>query len=173
MISRNQILVIIGAAVAVVAVIAAGIMTRKDGGIGSTLFGPDAATSTVGEPQIFSPDVPSGAQVSESKATAPASGNPSLDTKLRAFDLRASASGFSPAEITVNRGDSLSIDFTPEDGDYDFSIPYLGASFKAVKKGVTQRFPIDTSTPGTFAFQCMNSCPASGAIFGRLIVMPN
>lgn len=127
---------------------------------------------TSSKPAGYDSNIPTGATLTIPKNEAPASANPSLDTKIKSFDLQATRSGFIPSSFTVKSGDNLQISFTAVDGDYDLSIPYLGASFNTVKKGVTKILPFDTSLPGTFTFACSASCPSSGKITGQLIVLP-
>ncbi|MDP3975044.1 MAG: cupredoxin domain-containing protein [Candidatus Jorgensenbacteria bacterium] len=122
--------------------------------------------------QVFTPEVPVGATPTVPKNEAPASANVELDTKIKFFDMRAARGGFVPSSITVNKGDSLSVDFTATDGDYDLDIPYLGAYFSVVREGTTRKLPFDTSLPGTFTFQCRDYCPSGGVIRGSLIVLP-
>ena len=132
---------------------------------------PSGVISEEGFP-VFSPEVPKSAVLSEPKLEAPASSNPALDTKIKFFDLRATKDGFIPSSITVNSGDSVRIDFTAVDGDYDLDFPYLGAYFRVVQKGVTDRLPFDTSLSGTFSFRCRDYCPQGKQIEGKLIVLP-
>jgi heme/copper-type cytochrome/quinol oxidase subunit 2 len=120
----------------------------------------------------FSPVIPQGATLTPPKAEAPASANPSLDTKIRTFNLKATRDGFVPKSITVNSGDTVVVDFTAADGDYDLDIPYLGAYFKMVKQGTMTHLPFDTNLAGTFNFLCRDFCPAGKVIQGQLIVLP-
>ncbi len=122
--------------------------------------------------QTYTPNIPAGATPSVAKAEAPANSNPNSDAKIKFFDLRATKSGFSISQIVVTQNDSLSVNFTAVDGDYDLDIPYLGAYFSVVKKGETKKFPIDTSTVGTFVMECRTYCPSSGQIKGSLVVLP-
>ena len=136
----------------------------------------ESGTSTISEQarvaKTYSPKIPVGATLSVAKAETPASNNPNSDAKIKFFDLRASKSGFSVPAFVVTQGDSLSIDFTAVDGDYDLDIPYLGAYFSAVKQGETKKLPIDTSAVGTFVIECRSHCPASGQIKTSLVVLP-
>jgi len=134
--------------------------------------GTDTNTPPKNNIPVFSPDVPVDATPSVPKQSAPASANPTLDTKILFFDLTATKNGFSPPSFTVHRGDSLHISFTAADGSYDLDFPYLGAYFSVVGNGQTKDLPFDTSTSGTFAFECRDYCPASGKIQGSLIVLP-
>jgi len=130
-----------------------------------------SGTNTVPRPLFYAPEVPEGATLTKPKNEAPASPN-KTDIKARYFDLRAAKSGFDPRTITVNLGDTVYLDLSAEDGDYDFEIPYLGAYFWAVPKGTTRRLPFDATMSGTFTFQCRSFCPREGVIQGELIVLP-
>ena len=121
---------------------------------------------------VFTPTVPKDATLTTPKAEAPANPNPSSDSKMRFFDLKATVSGFSPSTITVNKGDTIHINFTAVDSDYDFNIPYLPYNYPVVNKSQSKELIFDTITPGTFVFQCQNACPATGKIQGSLIVLP-
>jgi heme/copper-type cytochrome/quinol oxidase subunit 2 len=86
--------------------------------------------------------------------------------------LSAARSGFNPSSITVNKGDTLNIDFTAVDDDYDFDILYMAFYYPKVFKGTTKKLIFDAATPGTFAFSCRDYCPSGGQIKGQLIVLP-
>lgn len=163
-------------AVVVIAVILFGFFGRQDGRSpfsSSTGGGPDGQIGPGGPAPVgYSPEVPSNAVLTPPKNETPASANPELDTKQRFFDLRASRSGFEPSSFTVNSGDTLQVDFTAVDGDYDLDIPYLGAYFSVVREGETRRLPFDTSLVGTFDFMCRDYCPGGKVIKGQLIVLP-
>ena len=126
----------------------------------------------IAEQEFYNSGVPTNAQLTETTFEAPASTNENLDTKARFIEMRVSQNGFDPATITVSKGDTLYIDLMPQDGDYDLSIPFLGASFSMVEEGGTRRLPLDTTLEGTFKFTCANNCPGSGPIEGQLIVLP-
>jgi heme/copper-type cytochrome/quinol oxidase subunit 2 len=174
--TKQQATIIIVFAVVVLSGVIVGVLTKNGEGPlfpgGPNGEGVSTSTPTNGVPSGFTSDIPDDATLSVPKNEAPASANSGLDTKLKFFNLKASAGGFTPASITVNRGDSLSIDFTAVDGDYDLDIPYLGAYFSVVKKGSTKKFPIDTNLPGTFTFLCRDFCPGGKTISGQLIVLP-
>lgn len=178
--TKKQEIIIIIFAVVVLGGIVIGASVKK-GGVPVLPGGPLGNSPSVSDgngnnilpgQSTFTSEVPKNAALTIPKNEAPASANPELNTKIKFFDLRASRNGFSPSSITVNKGDSLSVDFTAADGDYDLDIPYLGAYFSAVGKGVTKKLLFDTSLPGTFIFQCRDHCPSTGKIQGSLIVLP-
>lgn len=174
--TRNQIITLSVLGVVVCALVLLGIFHQKNLLLGldkeqeiKTVIPPREEAKTFG----FSPEVPKEVTTTTvSKAEAPASSNPSLNTKMRFYDMKATSKGFIPPSIAVNKGDTVQIDFTAVDGDYDLDFPYLGAYFSTVKKGETKKLPFDTSLPGTFVFECKNSCPISGRIQGTLVVLP-
>lgn len=175
--SKKQTIFVVVFAVVILAGVVIGVLTKREPappssspGAGGALPGTSGYKNPAAE--FYSSEVPKSATVSVPKNEAPASANPSLDTKIKSFDLQATRSGFIPSSFTVKSGDNLQISFTAVDGDYDLSIPYLGASFNTVKKGATKILPFDTSLPGTFTFTCSASCPSSGKITGQLIVLP-
>lgn len=175
--TKKQIIILVALGVFVVLVLVFGFLTNHKNVLPGILnLGNNTqnilnlnATGTAG---IYSPQVPQNAVLTKPKSEAPASANPNLTTKIKFFDMKATSAGFSPNSITVNKGDSLRVNFTAQDGDYDLSIPYLGASFSVIKKGTARELPIDTSTPGTFVFECSSYCPSGGKIQGTLIVLP-
>lgn len=177
--TKKQIIILSALGALVVLLIAWGVFWRAGSfvnpmtGGGASPFGSGAGTTTApGEVPAYSPVVPEDATTSVPVKSAPASANPALQTKLLFFDLKATKSGFQPSSFTVHKGDSLHIAFTAVDGAYDLDFPYLGAYFSTVAKGQTKDLPFDTSVPGTFAFECRDSCPVSGPIQGSLIVLP-
>jgi len=124
------------------------------------------------KPDGYVPTIPKGATTTAPQNIAPASPNIQSGNMTRSLDLRASASGFNPVTLTVNQGDTIHINFTPTDGNYDFEIPYLPFYYSVVSKGQTRVLIFDTATAGTFEFRCRDSCPLSGQIKGSLIVLP-
>jgi len=175
--TRSQIITLSILGIVVCALVLIGVLHQKNQLLGlenggqeiKTVIPPREEAKTFG----YSPEVPKDVVTTTvSKAEAPASSNPALNTKMRFYDMRATSKGFTPSNIAVNKGDTVQIDFTAADGDYDLNFPYLGAYFSTVKKGETKKLPFDTSLPGTFIFECKNSCPASGRIQGTLVVLP-
>ncbi len=174
--TRNQVITlsILGAVVCVLVLI--GVFHQKnqlmginEEGKNETAIPPREEAKTFG----YSPEVPKEVVTTTApKAEAPASSNPALNTKMRFYDMKATNKGFVPSNIAVNKGDTVEIDFTAVDGNYDLDFPYLGAYFSTVKKGEMKKFPFDTNLSGTFIFECKNSCPASGKIQGTLVVLP-
>lgn len=115
----------------------------------------------------------SGEVPKDAVATTPVESAPvgSGDSSLNFFSLTASKSGFSPATITVKKGDLAQLVFSAKDGDYDFFIPAT-ALYHSAKMGESKQILIQLSDSGTFVFECRDFCPDSGKISGQLIVLP-
>lgn len=120
----------------------------------------------------YTPNLPPVAELTKPKSEAPASANSALQSKARFFDMQATVNGFTPSSIIVNKGDTVYLNFSARDGDYDFDIPYLGAYFSVVKKGTMRRLPFDVWQSGTFEFACRDYCPPGKKIRGSIVVLP-
>jgi len=173
--TKRQVITVIVAGILVLAIIISGYVFRE------SLFPeeiplreePTYENLLEDESVEYTPEVPEEVTTTTpAKNEAPASSNPSLDTKIRFYNLQASSAGFEPSQISVISGDSVNVEFTALDGDYDLDFPYLGAYFSVTREGQTRTLPFDTSMSGTFKFSCRDFCPAEGRILGTLVVLP-
>lgn len=96
---------------------------------------------------------------------------PGSESQRRVFNISVSAQAFSPAEIIVKKGDTITINVTAVDGNRDLTQPDFGFSLN-IPKGETKLLQMDATTPGKFIFYC-KSCggPESGPI-GSIIISP-
>ena len=122
---------------------------------------------------IYKSETPKNAQITEAKYTQSISKNSEMDIKSRRYELAATKNGFIPYDITVNALDTIELDFIAVDGDYDLTIPFLGTSFNAVKKGDKKRFTFQITNTGVFAFQCNQFCPEGKIIKPDVVIAKN
>lgn len=96
---------------------------------------------------------------------------PGVEAKSRSYVVTVNGDKFSPSTIAARVGDTISIRFTAEDKDYDYTQPDLGLSAKLLK-GKEQLIQVSPSTVGRFTFFCA-SCggPDKGPV-GYLVVAP-
>ncbi len=177
--TKNQTLIVIILAVVILGGLIVGIIVRKGTGpIGpaGTGLGGTLSTSTLppgsvvsGTTVIYNPTVPQNATASIPTQSAPAA--PNVTEQLGIFNMTVSASGFSPATLTVHQGNLVQIRITAVGADYDIVIPYMGIS-ATIAKGETKQISFGATSPGTFGFSCDKQCPAGGKITGEIIVMP-
>ncbi len=81
--------------------------------------------------------------------------------KVKLFHLEESSSGFSPSTLVIHKTDTVRLQFTAVDGDYDLAIaPPIGAYIAAAKGGSTL-FGFDARfvSPGIYTFMCQRLCP--------------
>jgi plastocyanin len=96
-------------------------------------------------------------------AAAPARGGASLEVK-------ASKHGFEPAQITVRRGESVSIVLSSADDEHCFAIDALRIE-KRIVPGRTTTLELTPDRTGVFPFYCcLESGAAAGVERGQLSV---
>ena len=118
----------------------------------------------------FVADIPANSELTKPELEIPAS--PSAEReKLRLFKISATRTGFNPENITVNKGDLVQIQINALDGDYDFSLPWIGI-YQFIKKGEQKRVSFQVTDKGTLFFECKNFCPAGSIIKGSIVVLP-
>jgi heme/copper-type cytochrome/quinol oxidase subunit 2 len=79
--------------------------------------------------------------------------NPGLGVSKRVFDIAISSGSFKPSEIIVKLKDTITMNFTATDGDYDFTMPDFGLSVPLLK-GVKKTVQMDATAAGKFIFYC-------------------
>ena len=134
------------------------------GSVGTTTTGMASGTPVQAVPSNVVVPVQNASSVPAGVAapTIVASGSPSGVTSFRSFNISISGGAFSPSTVIVNQGDTVHINLTAVDGNYDFTQANYGLSL-AVAKGQTKVVQFDADTAGKFTFFCA-SCggPAKG-----------
>ena len=64
---------------------------------------------------------------------------------------------FSPASITVKKGENITVQLTDKAGTHSFAVPGLGIN-QALTPGQVTSVSIPTDKPGTYEFRCMIPC---------------
>ena len=96
-------------------------------------------------------------------------GAPNSDAQYRSYAIKIQGGQFIPSTVVLNYGDTMDLEITAVDGNYDFTQPDYG--FHAnIAKGATQRIQGNANIKGDFTFYC-ESCggPAKGPV-GHMIV---
>lgn len=81
---------------------------------------------------------------------------PGVDNKYRLFKIAAEKDVYNPSKVIANMGDTVHIDFTAVDKDYDFVFPSYNMVQRA-KKGQTKVIEFQALQTGDFIYYC-NSC---------------
>ncbi len=176
--TRKQI-IILGALVFFFILVAGIGFLRKNNNPANSFSGSPTAPASVqklfprnatGTAAAYSNEVPVGALPTKPASEVPAAAN--TQAQLGIFDMTVGASGYSPATLTVRQGNLVQIKLTATDGNYDFSLPYLGI-YASVNKGETKNISFGATTSGSYIFECRDFCPSGSKIQGALIVLPN
>jgi plastocyanin len=103
------------------------------------------------------------------ETTAPA--NPGgTDAMTRAYSVRAEADKFIPEQIIVNLGDTVQVNFTAIDKDYD--VVLSGYNMKQnIKKGDTRLFEFQALQDGDFIYYCQTCGGLETGPKGHIIVV--
>lgn len=167
----------VAVAVVVAAVVLVAVFVKR-GGTGVTggvtpkataPTGPVTRQSGIGNvtvPEVGAKDAPKDVAVPQNVAPGAPSGN----TKLRIFGISVSGDKFTPNAVIVNFGDTVHINLTASDKDYDFFQPDYGL-LAVLTKGQTKAAEFQATAAGKFTFYC-RSCggPAKGPV-GYLVVV--
>jgi heme/copper-type cytochrome/quinol oxidase subunit 2 len=94
---------------------------------------------------------------------------PGVDSKYRSFDIKAEGGLFAPANVIVNQGDTVHINLTAVDRDYDFIIPSFSMK-QTAKKGQTRIVEFQASQIGSFVFYCEVCGGATSTAKGNIII---
>jgi len=81
---------------------------------------------------------------------------PGVEAKYRSFDIKAEGGKYIPSKIIANVGDTIHVNFTAVDKDYDIVFPSYGMLLRA-KVGQTKLLQFQAVKSGSFAFYC-DSC---------------
>lgn len=177
-------IIITGVVVAVVAVVVGiAVFSNKGGTNAPTLFGgagggtassTGPVTRTAAPANVAVPGVGAASSTPGNVAvpTSVAPANPSDSASARSFSLTVDKDAFSPNEIIVNKGDTVTVSFTAIDKNYDFTLPDYGMKV-ALPMGTTRQIQLSPSAVGTFLFYC-TSCggPTSGPTGHLVVVAP-
>jgi len=127
------------------------------------------ASGTVAVPEVGAKDVPQNVAVPQNVLPAAQTGA----AKLRTFSIRANNDEFSPDTVIVNLGDTVRLDLTAVDKNYDFFQPDYGLKNSSIGKGQTAHVAFQATAAGKFTFYCV-SCggPAKGPVGYLEVVAP-
>lgn len=85
-------------------------------------------------------------------------GQPKTAPTANHIDIVASRFSFSPNEITVKKGDPVTITVTSMDVTHGLVIEALGVRTTAIKKGQPENLNLKPETSGTFQGKCAHFC---------------
>lgn len=91
----------------------------------------------------------------------------------RSLALDATQFEFTPARITVNQGEAVTLILTASDVTHGFHLDGYGIERRVVP-GIAETISFVADQPGTYRFRCSVSCgPLHPFMIGELVVSPN
>lgn len=94
---------------------------------------------------------------------------PGVEAKFRSFDVVGEGGRFVPSNIIVNKGDTVHINFTAVDRDYDIQFPSYGMK-QFAKIGQTKILEFQAVTAGNFIYYCESCGGIDSTARGNIIV---
>ncbi len=95
---------------------------------------------------------------------------PNVESKFRSFDIVASEDIFKPSEIIVNEGDTVHVDFTAQDKEYDITFPSYGMK-QTAKAGETKILEFQANQSGSFLYYCESCGGEESSATGNIVVV--
>lgn len=181
--NENNKKILIGGLVVVVVVVLLALYFGKNSGVknqaggGAAAGGAATAGGKAGEPvkSATRQEVSSGVVVPDATASSTVPANvakpkivteaaPGSTSKFRSFSLSVTGGKFVPETVIVNAGDTVHLDITASDKDYDFYQPDYGLS-TVLPKGVKKVVEFQATSQDKYTFYCQ-SCggPSKGPV---------
>ncbi|MDO8664134.1 MAG: cupredoxin domain-containing protein [Candidatus Liptonbacteria bacterium] len=176
--NENNKKIVIGVGIAVVVVILAYFAFSQKGSnvsTGNKSGGAGAVGGTAGEPVksatrqevssgIVVPDTTSTVSANVAKPSIVAQAAPGSSSKFRSFSLSVTGGKFVPDTVIVNAGDTVHLNITAADKDYDFYQPDYGLS-TPLPKGTQKVVEFQATSLDKYTFYC-KACggPSKGPV---------
>jgi plastocyanin len=95
---------------------------------------------------------------------------PVIDLSLKEFTVVGTSFAFAPSKITVNKGDTVKINFINNVGFHDFVIDEFNAKTKQLKAGESETITFVADKSGTFEYYCSVGTHRQQGMVGTLTV---
>ncbi len=131
---------------------------------------PQSATSAPVPANIVVPNegdknVPQNVAVPQVQGTAA----PSSNASYRQFSISADNNEFIPTTVIVKKGDTVDLEITAVDKNYDFTQPDYGLAV-VLTKGKTQKIQFQATMSGKFTFYCVSCGSSAKGPVGYIVV---
>ena len=95
---------------------------------------------------------------------------PTAVSTIKTFTVVGKSFSFTPAEMTVNKGDTVKIIFQNSGGSHNWKIDEFNASTKVISSGQTETIQFVADKTGTFEYYCSVGTHRQMGMRGNLIV---
>ena len=90
--------------------------------------------------------------------------------EAKSFNLVGSNFEYNLNEIRVKKGDTVTINFSVEEGMHDWKVDEFGVATEIIEVGETSRISFVADTVGTFEYYCSIGQHRANGMVGNLIV---
>jgi plastocyanin len=95
---------------------------------------------------------------------------PGTSAQRREFNISATGGKFVPAEVIARMGDTVHVNFTAVDGDYDIVFPSYNMK-QVASKGQTKILEFQALKDGSFLYYCDSCGGPDGPTTGKIIIV--
>jgi len=95
---------------------------------------------------------------------------PGVKSSYRSFELRGEGGVFAPSKIIVRMGDTIHINFSAIDKDYDFVLPSYGVRSTA-KKGQVKVIEFYAVQDGSYTYYCETCGGINSTAKGEIVIV--
>jgi len=94
---------------------------------------------------------------------------PGVEAKFRSFDIKAEGGKFEPSRIIGRVGDTIHVNFTAVDKEYDIYFPSYDMK-QTAKAGQTKALEFNAVTSGNFTYYCQLCGGSESTAKGNIII---
>ena len=94
---------------------------------------------------------------------------PGVDAQFRSFDIKGEGGVFTPSKIIARLGDTVHVNFTAVDKDYDIVFPSYNMK-QTAKKGQTKILEFQAVSEGSYLYYCEACGGSASTAKGNIIV---
>lgn len=94
---------------------------------------------------------------------------PGVEAQFRSFDIKGEGGVFTPNRVIARVGDTVHVNFTAVDKDYDIVFPSYNMS-QTAKKGQTKVLEFQAVSEGSFLYYCQACGGENGTATGHVVV---
>ena len=138
--------------------------------VGGVMFLTGAYNNNQDDIQTSTSPSPSPTPTATPSTQPTASVSPTAQGQVKTFVVIGKPFSFTPAQITVNKGDTVIIIFKNESGTHDWRIDEFNAQTKILQAGQEQTIQFIADKVGTFEYYCSIGTHRQMGMKGNLIV---
>lgn len=131
---------------------------------------PDAPVEEVGRETVAEQNVDSQTEEVTQEEASAIGIEESADAEAKVFTIKGVNFEYNQSEITVQEGDTVTINFESDEGFHDWVVDEFDAATEKVRPGTPTSVTFVAGTAGTYEFYCSVGSHREAGMIGTLIV---